>query len=267
MRLRREPGALEAFERKTAWPMLGVVVASLLLAPPSPSSSRSRPLGERGGPRRMDALARVRRGVRDSVVDSDGSTHLREAQRHRPLGRRATHVSGAASLPDDSTREDRGRWRRVSIDQSDAIVKRSNVKYGVMVSSRAGCESSQGRFRPWLRSSRWSSTRSALLPTERRSLLSPTWLTTPARSAPTLSDYSRSRGISSRTRFTSHRREAESIFAASVTTRGLCCLSEIPGAASGEAVPHLFERYWQGHRQPSAPPGTRIGARDRPQDC
>lgn len=31
LRLRREPGALEAFERKTAWPMLGVVVASLLL--------------------------------------------------------------------------------------------------------------------------------------------------------------------------------------------------------------------------------------------
>ncbi len=28
--LRREPGALEAFERRTAWPMMAVVLASLV---------------------------------------------------------------------------------------------------------------------------------------------------------------------------------------------------------------------------------------------
>ena len=132
LRLRREPGALEAFERKTAWPMLGVVVASLLLllvpvfVPLTPTWASAVAVVEwtlwlvfaaefvTRWSIAVDRASFVKHNVIDLLVVALPMFPALRAFRTIRLGRIA--VIGA----------------RV-IDQSDAVVKRSNAKYGVMV--------------------------------------------------------------------------------------------------------------------------------------
>jgi voltage-gated potassium channel len=132
MGLHRQPGALESFERKTAWPMMGVVLASLvLLIVPIflPLSALER-----------DALASLE-WLLWLVFATEFATRWYIAMDRRTFVKHNLIDLAVVVLPIFPALRALRLFRLVRVavvgarvvDQSDSIVKRSNTKYAFMV--------------------------------------------------------------------------------------------------------------------------------------